>query len=178
MLSSACLPPAGTMSTATRATQSGENTVSWRIETMRHFGITENGLTRSRPEDRKVWYLVLQIGFPEYTRHPGAPMRRMAYFDNRAAAHHVKAVNCECAPLGITVRNLNISINSRRDQFEHYVFRFRRYLRDDSSAVRFVEALAFGFSIVAGPLIDPADPLALRVPDALIRGEHDIPLWV
>jgi hypothetical protein len=90
---------------------------------------------------------------------------------------HLRIVNSECRPLGITVRNLNLSIDSRgRSEFEHYLFRFRRYLRDDSAALRFVEALVFGFSIVASPFADLADPLVLRIPDALVRERHSIPL--
>lgn len=128
-------------------------------------------------EDRRVWYLILQISFPEYTRDRNSKRRaRIPFSDNNAAARHLRIINSECRPLGVTIRNLNLSINRGRDEFEHYLFRFQRYARDDSAASRFAEALAFGFSVPGGALVDPSDPMVLRIPDSLVRDKHVIPL--
>jgi hypothetical protein len=98
------------------------------------------------------------------------------FHDSGAAKRHLTVVRNECRPLGIEVRSIGISIGKRQGDFEHYVFRFRDFRRDDSAAIRLAEAFAYGMALASGPLADANDPLVLWVPDALIRSKRTVPL--
>ncbi len=141
---------------------------------MRQCAWSENCSTKLPiNEGRRTWYLVLQIGFPADTRVPGR--RRSGYLASTygdAAARHLKVVSTVCEPLGVTIRRLNVSVGSGGDGSGHYLFRFRRYGRDDRGAARLAEAFAYGLSIAGRPLADTDDPLVLRVPDTAVRGKH------
>ena len=140
-------------------------------------GTSASSARHTQPEDRRTWYLVLQIGFPLYTRS-ATPRgsRRLAFSDDAAAAQHLRVIRTYCKPLGITILNLNVSIPDVHREIGHYLFRFRRYCRDDETATRLVEAFAYGLSAAASPAIDTQSPLVLRIPDNFVRGKHSISL--
>jgi hypothetical protein len=119
-------------------------------------------------------YVLLQIGFPENTRNP-YPRRLGRSHDSSAAKRHLKIVRNECNPLGIEIRSIDISIGKHQADFGHYVFRFRDFRSDDSAAIKFAEAFAYGMALASGPLADANDPLVLRIPDALIR-KRSVPI--
>ena len=138
--------------------------------------LPRSGTTRVKVNiDERTWYVLLQIGFPEHTRNP-YPRRLGLSHDSSAAKRHLTVVRNECRPLGIEIRSIDISIGRRQAGFEHYVFRFRDFRRDDSAAIRLTEAFAYGMALATGPLADANDPLVLRVPDALIHRKRTVPL--
>ena len=138
--------------------------------------VPRSGTTRVEVNtDGRTWYVLLQIGFPENTRNP-YPRRLGWSHDSSAAKRHLKVVRNECKPLGIEIRSIDISIGKRQADFGHYVFRFRDFRRDDSAAIRFAEAFAYGIALASGPLADADGPLVLRIPNALIRGKRTVPL--
>jgi hypothetical protein len=138
--------------------------------------VPRSGTTRVEVStEERTWYILLQIGFPEYTRNP-YPRRLGWSHDSIRAKRHLKIIGNECRPLGIEIRSIDISIGKHQADFGHYVFRFRDFCRDDSAAMRLAEAVAYGIALASGPLADAADPLVLRIPDALIRGRRTVPL--
>jgi hypothetical protein len=65
-------------------------------------------------------------------------------------------------------------VHGRNNEHGHYLFRFRWYRRDDPTAVRMAESFAHGLSMAGGLFVDRGDPLVLRVPDGIVRGEERI----
>jgi len=124
--------------------------------------------------DRRVWYLVLQVGLPADAREPFRNQRgRLVSKYGLAAAQHLHTVSSECKAAGITIRRLSVS-HGHNNEHGHYLFRFRWYRRDDQTAVRLTESFAFGLSMVGGLFVGKGDPLVLRVPDVIVRGEERI----
>ena len=121
----------------------------------------------------RTWYLLLQIGFPEYTRNP-YPRRLGWSHDRRSATGHLACVNTECKSLGVTVRSIDMSISGRQANLPHYLFRFSKYRRDDTGAIHLAEAFAYGMSLAGGPMADVNEPLVLRIPDSVVHAKRTV----
>ena len=91
------------------------------------------------PNERRVGYLVLDLGVPG-NQYP--PTREHVVEANRAAKL-----------LGIKVRRLALDASSA--SIDRYVFHFPRYLRSDLQASRIGESLAYSVDLTCGPFRDP-----------------------
>jgi hypothetical protein len=115
----------------------------------------------SPSDERRVWYLMLQIGVPMRCNH-------------RDPARHIRLVQKELSSLnGIVIRGVDLARGN--DSIGHYLFRFPRYKRDDSAATRLAEGFLYGMSLVHGPMAeDRHGSLIVRVPDHMLRGAKSL----
>ena len=119
-------------------------------------------LERNGTMERRVWYLLLLLGFPVRT-------------SGRETSAHLRCVRGICKPIGVKIRRLLVNRPQHHDMDGRYLFRFLRYRRDDLAAIRLAESFLYGLSLAHGPMIGPDhDSLVLRVPDTLVSEQDAV----
>ena len=122
--------------------------------------LRERRSSTSPGTERGVWCLLLQLGAPARTY-------------GKDPARHFRIAQKELKPLQVVIRP--VGLGSEVDLGGRYLFRFRRYKRDDAAAIRLAEAFLYGMSLVHGPVIeDHHDSLVFPIPDCIVRGESVI----
>ena len=122
-------------------------------------------MDRHIDDERRVWYMMLQIGTPVPT-YGVDPTR------------HIRLVQRELKTLRIVkIRCVSLEYGSDSNFNERYLFRFTRYKRNDAAATRLAEAFAYGMSLVHGPMLENHhDSLLMRVPGSMLDSAASVRL--
>ena len=119
---------------------------------------------KNRDDNRRVWYLLLQIGVPGLYRREDS-------------ARHIAVVRNEVTQLGITIRCLDVKYGPQDNANGRYLFRFSQYKRDDAAATRLAEAFLYGMSLVQGSMVESHhDSLLIPVPHIMLCRARSVQL--